>query len=59
MRKLQDGRDVEELEMPVKLEIYTKCPEKWLLIDLEPGEHYTGYTSEGKRHWKKLERKHA
>jgi hypothetical protein len=59
MRTLQDGREVQELEQAVTLEVYTKCPEKWLLIDLETGEHYTGYPTEGKNHWKKLERKNA
>lgn len=59
MRKLIDGTEVQELDMPVKLEVYTKCPEKWLLIDRETGEHYTGYATEGKLHWKKLERKDA
>ena len=43
-----------ELDNPITLEVYTKCPEKWLLIDLETGEHYTGHTTEGKNHWKKV-----
>jgi len=54
-RKLQTGDEVIELENPVTLEVYTKCPEKWLLIDLETGERYTGYTTEGKNSWKKIE----
>jgi hypothetical protein len=53
-RLLLDGREVQELHMPVKLEVYTKCPEKWVLIDLETGEQYTAYTTEGLRQWKKL-----
>lgn len=53
-RLLLDGREVQELDMPVKLEVYTKCPGKWVLIDLETGEQYTGYTTEGARQWKKL-----
>jgi hypothetical protein len=53
-RLLLDGREVQELDMPVKLEVYTKCPEKWVLIDLETGEQYTAYTNEGLRQWKKL-----
>jgi len=53
-RLLLDGREVTELDMPVKLEVYTKCPEKWVLIDMETGEQYTAYTTEGSRQWKKL-----
>ena len=59
MRKLQDGRDVVELEKPITLKVYTKCPEKWLLIDLETGERYTGHATDGKNDWKKLETDHA
>jgi hypothetical protein len=54
MRKLIDNREVMELDNPITLEVYTKCPEKWLLIDLETGEHYTGHTTDGKNHWKKI-----
>jgi len=55
IRRLQTGDEVVELDAPVKLEVYTKCPEKWLLIDLETGERYTGYTTQGKHNWKKVE----
>lgn len=58
-RKLQDNREVQELENPITMKVYTKCPEKWLLIDLETGEHYTGHLTEGKNYWKRLERKNA
>lgn len=53
-RKLLNGEIVKELENPVTLTVYTKCPEKWLLIDLETGERYTGYETEGKNSWKKV-----
>lgn len=55
MRKLLDGRQMPELEEAKILTIKTKCPEKWLLIDLETGERYTGYNSEGKNDWRKLD----
>ena len=55
MRKLLDGRELPELEEAKILTIKTKCPEKWLLIDLETGERYTGYGSEGKNDWRKLD----
>jgi hypothetical protein len=42
MRKLLDGSMAEETETAVDLTIHTKCPSKWLLIDLETGEEYTG-----------------
>jgi hypothetical protein len=54
-RTLLDGRTVIELEEALTLPVRTKCPEKWLLIDLETGERYTGYTTPGSLHWKKLE----
>lgn len=41
-RKLFNGKVVEELKDPVDLTIHTKCPEKWLLIDLETRQQYTG-----------------
>lgn len=53
-RKLLDGRTVDELEQPLTLEVRTKCPEKWLLIDLETGERYTGYNTVGPSYWKKI-----
>lgn len=54
-RKLLDGAAVTELEEPVTLKVYTKCPEKWMLIDTETGEVYTGHTTEGKHDWKKTQ----
>ena len=32
----------EEFEFPIDLTIHTKCPSKWLLIDLETGQQYSG-----------------
>lgn len=46
-RVLQDGRVVEELEVARQLWIKTRCPDKWLLIDMETGEQYKGRTTEG------------
>ena len=53
-RQLQDGSYVEELTEPKILTVKTKCPEKWLLVDLETGEKYTGYNTEGSMSWKKV-----
>ena len=33
---------MESLNTAVDLTIHTKCPEKWLLIDLETGQEYRG-----------------
>ena len=43
MRKLLDGTEVaDELEAD-KLEVYTKCPTKYKLVDMETGEEYEGH----------------
>lgn len=55
MRKLLDGTEVTELEEAKVLTVKTKCPEKWMLIDLETGERYTGYSSDGSQDWKKVD----
>ena len=54
MRFLLDGTPVSELEEPITLTVYTKCPSKWLLVDRETGEEYEGYETEGKNSWRKL-----
>lgn len=38
MRKLLSGRTVEENVDPTDLTISTKCPAKWLFVDLESGD---------------------
>lgn len=56
MRKLINGKDVPDLEKSIDLTIHTKCPEKWLLIDLETGQKYMGSEKPnlyGK--WKRIE----
>ena len=60
-RTLLDGRDVPEKEKAVTLKVYTKCPEKWMLVDLQTGERYIGHNdpSEGPSHWKRVNFKDA
>jgi hypothetical protein len=55
-RKLKDETVVEELDYPITLEVHTKCPAKWKLIDMETGEEYVG-TNEIARfnQWKRLD----
>lgn len=51
---LKDGRIVEELEEARILSIKTRCPDKWLLIDMETGEQYLGYKTAGVNDWEKV-----
>ena len=53
-RVLKDGRVVEELDEARTLSIKTRCPDKWILIDLETGEQYKGYQTIGNRDWEKV-----
>jgi len=53
-RRLQDGTEVKELELPVTLTVYTRCPEKYKLVDMETGEEYVGYPTIGNNSWKKV-----
>lgn len=55
MRKLLDGTEVQELPEPKTLTVYTKCPEKYRLVDMETGEIYIGRDTDGRQHWKKLD----
>lgn len=41
-RKLLDGKKVKELERAITLKVYTKCPNKYKLIDMETGDIYIG-----------------
>mgnify|MGYP000421589669 CR=1 FL=1 len=55
MRKLQDGTEVPEYEFPVTLEVRTKCPNKYKLIDMETGEEYIGQSPTRKGFdWRKI-----
>jgi hypothetical protein len=51
------GAEVPAFDIPIKLKIVTKCPNKWKLIDMETGEEYIGQvpTDEDTHHWKKIE----
>ena len=49
-RKLINGEKVKELDSSINLIIKTKCPEKWIIKDLETGQSYraNGQTKLGK-----------
>lgn len=49
-RVLLDGSQVAELSVALTLKLDTKCPEKWLAVDLETGEVWRGSTTGWKRH---------
>lgn len=53
-RTLLDGNEVEELDQAVTLEVRTKCPEKWMLVDMQTGERYIGYKTAGPNYWRKV-----
>jgi len=53
-RKLKDGSYVDELNEPVTLTVYTRCPEKYMLVDMETGQKYIGRITKGKSSWKKI-----
>jgi hypothetical protein len=42
MRFLKNGKLVKDLESPVMLQVKTKCPAKYKLVDMETGEEYIG-----------------
>ena len=54
MRKLIDGTDSIELVEAVSLVVKTKCPNKYLLLDLETNEIYRGANHESGKHWIKI-----
>lgn len=53
-RKLLNGQEVEELQEPVALVIWTLCPEKWKIEDMETGQVYLGNKTEHKTYGKIL-----
>lgn len=54
-RTLIDGSVVTELPEAKVLQVKTKCPEKWMLVDKETGEVYIGHVTDGKNSWKKID----
>jgi hypothetical protein len=39
---MRKQKEFEELNEPINLTVYTKCPNKWILIDKETGKIYQG-----------------
>jgi hypothetical protein len=54
-RNLLNGTEVEELDENITLKVYTKCPSKYKLIDMETGEEYVGQDPRRNNyHWSKI-----
>lgn len=39
---MRKQKKLKELKNAISLIVYTKCPEKWILLDRETGESYQG-----------------
>jgi hypothetical protein len=46
----RSAKEYPELSEPLTLTVYTKSPQKWMLIDRETGQVYEG----GSGYWEKL-----
>ena len=56
-RKLKDGTEVKQYPNNIVLQIVTKCPGKYKLVDMETGQEYIGQhpgMGEKVMHWKKV-----
>jgi len=49
---MRNSKKFKELINPINLTVYTKSPEKWILIDRETGETYQGNPN---GHWDRLD----
>mgnify|MGYP001284287506 FL=1 len=58
-RTLKDGTEVEQYEHNIILNVITKCPSKYKLVDMETGQEYIGQKPIGGEkqvvHWKKID----
>lgn len=56
-RKLLDGREEPEFDIPITLQVKTKCPGKYKLIDMETGQVYIGNVPvhSDDLHWRRIE----
>ena len=58
-RTLKDGTEVGQYEHNIILNVITKCPSKYKLIDMETGQEYIGQKPIGGEkqvvHWKKID----
>ena len=58
IRELITGEQAKDFDKAVDLTVHTKCPEKWLLVDLETGQMYRGMEKPNKwGKWRRLNKK--
>ena len=54
-RTLKDGTEVEQYEHNIILNVITKCPSKYKLVDMETGQEYVASgTLELYKQWKRI-----
>ena len=59
-RKLMSGRTVEEEAKELQMTISSKCPSKWLFVDLETGDiwhHREGFLKGEYPFWRSINKK--
>ena len=49
---MRKQKKFKELTEAINLKVFTKCPEKWILIDKETGQIYEGNVN---GHWDRLD----
>ena len=56
-RTLKDGSLVDELTHAVTMKVYTRCPGKYKLVDMQTGEEYVGVIPESNDgyYWKRTD----
>ena len=58
IRELITGEIAEEYPKATDLTIHSKCPSKWLLVDLETGQMYRGMKDPGPYgKWRRLKKR--
>ena len=58
IRKLITGEESEEYPEATDLTVHSKCPSKWLLVDLETGQMYRGMKDPGPYgKWRRLKKR--
>ncbi len=53
-RKLKNGQRVLESKTSIKMTIDTKCPKKWIFVDMETGDlwvHWSRFPSKERPHY--------
>ena len=51
---MRQGRSIPTTKHPVGLALYTRAPEKWILVDTETGQTYQGNQGNQGGYWDQL-----